>query len=81
MPAGNLLFELAFPLLFFHPLYWWLRAEVRMAAELVADDWAAGQTGKEVYVAELVALARGSEPAAAVVFGWNRSLFEPFPVL
>ena len=57
---GNLLFELAFPLLFFHPLYWWLRAEVRMAAELVADDWAAGQTGKEIYVAELVALARGS---------------------
>jgi beta-lactamase regulating signal transducer with metallopeptidase domain len=57
---GNLLFELAFPLLFFHPLYWWLRGEVRMAAELVADDWAARQTGKEVYVAELVALARGS---------------------
>ncbi len=57
---GNLLFELAFPLLFFHPLYWWLRSQVRMAAELVADDWAAGQTGKETYVAQLVALARGS---------------------
>jgi beta-lactamase regulating signal transducer with metallopeptidase domain len=57
---GNLLFELAFPVLFFHPLYWWLRSQVRMAAELVADDWAARQTGKENYVAQLVALARGS---------------------
>ncbi|HEV2972044.1 MAG TPA: M56 family metallopeptidase [Pirellulales bacterium] len=60
---GNLLFEIAFPLFYFHPLYWWLRREVRMAAELVADDWAARQTGKETYVAQLVALARGTSPA------------------
>ncbi|HEV3415799.1 MAG TPA: M56 family metallopeptidase [Pirellulales bacterium] len=60
---GNLLFEIAFPLVFFHPLYWWLRREVRMAAELVVDDWAARQTGKEAYVAQLVALARGTSPA------------------
>lgn len=55
---GNFLFCLALPLLYAHPLYWWLRRESQLAAELVADDWAAWQTGKETYVEELVALAR-----------------------
>ncbi len=57
---GNLLFELALPLLAFHPLYWWLRRQVRMSAELLADDWASRQAGREVYVTQLVALARGT---------------------
>ncbi|MFN0017859.1 MAG: M56 family metallopeptidase [Pirellulaceae bacterium] len=55
---GNLLFCVALPLLYFHPLYWWLRRDSQLAAELVADDWAGWQTGKETYVEELVALAR-----------------------
>ncbi|MCE9524572.1 MAG: M48 family metalloprotease [Planctomycetales bacterium] len=55
---GNLLFCVTLPLLYFHPLYWWLRRDSQLAAELVADDWAAWQTGKETYVEELVALAR-----------------------
>jgi beta-lactamase regulating signal transducer with metallopeptidase domain len=55
---GNLLFCVALPLLYAHPLFWWLRRESQLAAELVADDWAAWQTGKETYVEELVALAR-----------------------
>jgi beta-lactamase regulating signal transducer with metallopeptidase domain len=55
---GNLLFCIALPLLYAHPLFWWLRRESQLAAELVADDWAAWQTGKETYVEELVALAR-----------------------
>jgi beta-lactamase regulating signal transducer with metallopeptidase domain len=55
---GNLLFCAALPLLYSHPLYWWLRRDSQLAAELVADDWAAWQTGKETYVEELVALAR-----------------------
>lgn len=55
---GNLLFCAALPLLYAHPLYWWLRRESQLAAELVADDWAAWQTGKETYVEELVALAK-----------------------
>jgi hypothetical protein len=54
---GNLLFCLAFPLLYWHPLYWLLRSRARLAAELVADDWAAQHTGKEAYVEQLVALA------------------------
>jgi beta-lactamase regulating signal transducer with metallopeptidase domain len=57
---GSMLFESAFPLFVFHPLYWWIRRQVRLSAELVADDWAARQTGREVYVAQLVALARGT---------------------
>lgn len=67
---GNFLFCLALPLLYAHPLYWWLRRESQLAAELVADDWAAWQTGKETYVEELVALARctgkGSLPLVGV---------------
>jgi beta-lactamase regulating signal transducer with metallopeptidase domain len=67
---GSLLFELAFPLLLLHPLYWWLRQQVRLSAELLADDWAARQTGPEVYVAQLVALARGTSlRRLSLVFG------------
>jgi beta-lactamase regulating signal transducer with metallopeptidase domain len=57
---GNLLFCLAKPLLYGHPLYWYLRREWNLAAELVADDWAAWQTGKDAYVEELMDLARTS---------------------
>lgn len=74
---GCLLFELAFPLLFFHPLYWWLRGQVRMAAELVADDWAARQTGKEIYVTELVALARGTRPRRLSILAGTGVLSSP----
>lgn len=55
---GNLLICCASPLLYLHPLFWWLRVQIRLAAELIADDWAAQQTGKEAYVEELVALAK-----------------------
>lgn len=64
---GNLLFCLASPLLYCHPLYWWLRREWNLAAELVADDWAAWQTGKDAYVEELMDLARTS-PASGFPF-------------
>ena len=55
---GNLLMTLAFPLLYAQPLYWWLRSHVRLAAELVADDYAARQSDKETYALELIALAK-----------------------
>ncbi|MGI8982081.1 MAG: M56 family metallopeptidase [Pirellulaceae bacterium] len=66
---GNLLFCAALPLLYAHPLYWWLRRESQLAAELVADDWAAWQTGKETYVEELVALARCTGQSAIPLVG------------
>lgn len=56
---GHLLFNAAFPLLYFHPLYWWIRSRAYLAAELIADDWAAGRRTKESYVEALVALAKG----------------------
>ena len=55
---GQLLFNLAFPLLYFHPLYWWLCVRTQLAAELVADDRAAAPEAKESYVQALVGLAR-----------------------
>lgn len=58
---GNLLFCMVSPLLYCHPFYWWLRREWNLAAELIADDWAARQTGKDVYIEELMDLARTSK--------------------
>ncbi len=66
---GNLLFCAALPLLYAHPLFWWLRRESQLAAELVADDWAAQQTGKETYVEELVALARCTSTSSLPLIG------------
>jgi beta-lactamase regulating signal transducer with metallopeptidase domain len=57
---ANVLVCLALPLLYGHPLYCWLRAQVRLAAELLADDRAAQQAGKLAYVEQLVALAKSS---------------------
>ncbi|MHC4175957.1 MAG: M56 family metallopeptidase [Planctomycetota bacterium] len=55
---GHLLFNVAFPLLYFHPLYWWMRSRTYLAAELIADDWAAAPAAKESYVEALIALAK-----------------------
>jgi beta-lactamase regulating signal transducer with metallopeptidase domain len=74
---GNLLFEAAFPLLLVHPLYWWLRSQTRLAAELVADDWAARRAGKEIYIMELVRLARSSVPGRAPVMAATSVFISP----
>ncbi|MGE0759946.1 MAG: M56 family metallopeptidase [Pirellulaceae bacterium] len=55
---GHLLFNIAFPLCYFHPLYWWLRARAGLCRELIADDQAAACTDKRAYVGDLLAVAR-----------------------
>jgi len=57
--VGGLLINMALPVLYFHPLYWWVRSQGQMAAELIADDQAAGRTNRHTYAEVLVALARG----------------------
>jgi beta-lactamase regulating signal transducer with metallopeptidase domain len=54
---GHALFNFALPVLYFHPIYWLIRARTFLARELVADDRAAAATSKESYVSELIALA------------------------
>jgi len=66
---GQFLFALALPLLYFHPLYWWLRRRVRMAAEFVADDMAAGATSRACYARQLIRLAEGNLGHAALPAG------------
>ncbi|MEZ5966123.1 MAG: M56 family metallopeptidase [Planctomycetota bacterium] len=44
-PWRGLLFALALPALFAHPLFWWLRRGARRAAEMVADAEAARASG------------------------------------
>ncbi|MFQ5504368.1 MAG: M56 family metallopeptidase, partial [Planctomycetota bacterium] len=39
----QLLLAFARPFLWVHPLYWWLEGRIRLASELLADDWAASQ--------------------------------------
>jgi hypothetical protein len=64
---GRLVFNLAFPLLYFHPLYWLLRGGVALAAEMIADDEAAGRGAMHSYVVALVALARERQPRRLAV--------------
>lgn len=51
---GHALLAMALPLLYLHPLFWWLRAQAHLAAELVADDLAAGQTDARSYAHALI---------------------------
>jgi multidrug efflux pump subunit AcrA (membrane-fusion protein) len=63
---GHALLNLAFPVLFVHPLYWLLRRHVHFARELIADDWAAGFDTPQSYAEGLIGWLRqhGSAPAA-----------------
>ena len=69
---GNLIVNAAFPFLFFHPLFWWIRHRVQFSRELIADDWAAGLSSKESYADELVQLVsqgRGARLGAVGILG------------
>lgn len=55
--CGQWLFALALPMLWGHPLFWWLRREHRLTSELVADDLAGGGEFKHEYARELIGLA------------------------
>lgn len=78
---GNALFNLAFPLLYLHPLYWWLRSRTFLARELIADDRAAAATGRVTYAADLLSLAKacrapGRGPLGAVaMFHFTTDLY------
>jgi beta-lactamase regulating signal transducer with metallopeptidase domain len=65
---SRLLFNLAFPLLYFHPLCWWIRSRVTLAAELIADDSAARHSSRVSYAEQLVALLRDyGNPQAGLI--------------
>lgn len=66
---GLWLFAIAQVPLWFHPLFWWLRAQHRFATELVADDIAAGNTSNRAYARELVHLVERQSAEAAPVVG------------
>jgi beta-lactamase regulating signal transducer with metallopeptidase domain len=63
---GHLLFNLLFPILYFHPLYWWLRRLTNLSRELIADDLAAASSSRESYAADLLSLARDRISHAAL---------------
>jgi beta-lactamase regulating signal transducer with metallopeptidase domain len=63
---GHFLFNLLFPVLYFHPLYWWLRSRTNLARELIADDAAASFTSRESYAADLLAIAKDRFQRAAL---------------
>jgi hypothetical protein len=63
------------PVLFAHPLYWWLRGRIRDDQEALADVSAAGAAGAVDYAATLlhwVRLGRRPRVAAAVLAFWGR---------
>lgn len=62
-PRGRVLSALAAPLLYWHPLYWWLVREMRRCAELLADDVAVARIDRRRYVEELLRLAESARRA------------------
>ncbi len=66
---GNLLFNVSFLFLFFHPAFWWLRSRARMSAELVADEWAATRSSRAEYAQELIAFVRATRRATILPAG------------
>jgi beta-lactamase regulating signal transducer with metallopeptidase domain len=55
---GRLLFNFAFPLFYFHPLFWWLRTSAYHSAELVADESAALESSRTEYAEALISLIK-----------------------
>lgn len=77
---GQLLFALALPLLYWHPVYWWLKSRVRLSAEMLADDHAAAQSEKKSYAQQLIDLAenevgRWAQPLGTHTLFRSRSEF------
>ncbi len=60
---GQTVTMLCWPLLYWNPLYYWLRRETQIAAEMIADDIASGPATKTTYVRSLIDLIE-REPAA-----------------
>ena len=63
---GNSVLVFALPLLWFHPLYWFLRYIIDESREMIADDVAAGQSEKHAYMNDLIELLRESSSGAKV---------------
>lgn len=61
----QLLFALLTPLCWWQPLFWWLRAQVRFASELLADDAAARGGTVRGYVGGLLQVVDADAPRIA----------------
>lgn len=76
---ARLLAALLRPLLFWHPLYWWLQHKLRFTSELLADD-AAAQGSVADYVRCMMTLSTHPDPATggalvATIFRRRSELF------
>lgn len=66
---GLWLFAVAQVPFWFHPLYWWLRAQHRFATELIADAIAAGSSSNRAYARDLVHLVERQASESTPVVG------------
>ncbi|MGK0201527.1 MAG: beta-lactamase regulating signal transducer with metallopeptidase domain/LysM repeat protein [Planctomycetota bacterium] len=76
---ARLLAALLRPLLFWHPLYWWLQRQLRFTSELLADD-AAAEGSVADYVRCMMTLSTHPDPATggalvATIFQRRSELF------
>lgn len=55
---GNAILIASLPILWWQPLYWYLRHSIGVSRELIADDVAANQSDKLAYVDDLIELIR-----------------------
>lgn len=68
-PWSHLLFAVALPVLYIHPLFWFARHRARIAAEMIADDQATRSSSKTDYARQMIDLAQRDStraPLAAV---------------
>jgi beta-lactamase regulating signal transducer with metallopeptidase domain len=61
--------RLLLPVLYAHPLYWWLRRQIRMDQEFLADATAAEECGHQAYAESLVSWARLLPPTPSRMTG------------
>ena len=66
--------------LFYQPLFWWLRRQLRLCQDYLADDRAAALASAEDYAAYLVRLARARRTGFGLAgAGGQRPALEPLP--
>ena len=66
--------------LFYQPLFWWLRRQLRLCQDYLADDRAAALSSADDYAAYLVHLARLGRTALALpALRSRRPAFKPLP--
>ena len=71
-----MLMRLLLPLLYIHPLFWWLRRQILIDQEYLADEVAAVRYSRTKYAENLIRWARESKEETHLMWGASLGLWE-----